>query len=540
MKRVTRACSRSCSSRPASVVRGAVPRSRRCRPTDADAAGARVLAARRDLERARRPSSCRNLEGFLADAAVASLAPARVVAHRPGPADAYVTFGAGTRAVGLPGVDGDQFDADEIVGDEPAGEVFERRTGRCTTGRRRSCRSGSRRSNGRTTRLPYDGELGAVADELASQRRRPRGDRERRRRRWTRARGPPPRSRARARRRRRRRRRRVTSPPTCSIADRRRTVRRPKLDPDRVVDAFGTRGARRTSAGRRARRSVRPRASAPVPSAYHRRGSSTRCAPTALDDADELFGRLLDRGRPRTRRGARRRADRRAPEAHGHRPAHARTRVPGYLKSRSSQRTGVVIAVDVGPTLLDQFGIDFTDKMEGRPVRGRAVERVARRSHRSVHRGSARDRPAAAERLAPMTCDPRRPARRASCSATVLVVAVGESVSARRRRALAWCWRCSRWRRCRARCSCSWSPAGSRASGRTCSRLPGSPPCIATAAWFLPRPYGPMLGMLAFMLGVVLLDAMTGSHCTTTRCSATRRPRTRACTASATTRSAWC
>ena len=36
-----------------------------------------------------------NIEGFLADSAVASLAPARVVAHRPGPADAYVTFGAG-------------------------------------------------------------------------------------------------------------------------------------------------------------------------------------------------------------------------------------------------------------------------------------------------------------------------------------------------------------------------------------------------------------------------------------------------------------
>ena len=40
---------------------------------------------------------------------------------------------------------------------------------------------------------------------------------------------------------------------------------------------------------------------------------------------------------------------------------------PGYLKTASSQRAGVVIAVDVGPTVLDLFGIDFTDKMEGRP-----------------------------------------------------------------------------------------------------------------------------------------------------------------------------
>ena len=40
----------------------------------------------------------------------------------------------------------------------------------------------------------------------------------------------------------------------------------------------------------------------------------------------------------------------------------------------------------------------------------------------------------------------------------------------------------------------------------------GTAAVIATAAWFLPRPYGPMIGMLAFMLGLVLVDAMTGSH----------------------------
>ena len=96
---------------------------------------------------------------------MASLAPARVVAHRPGPADAYVTFGAGTRGVGLPGVDGDQFDADEIVGDVPAGEVFERRTGRDPESGIVSLGFPSlKREN---DSLPYDVELGAVADQLA-------------------------------------------------------------------------------------------------------------------------------------------------------------------------------------------------------------------------------------------------------------------------------------------------------------------------------------------------------------------------------------
>jgi hypothetical protein len=108
-----------------------------------------------------------NLEGFLAGSALASLAPARVVAHRPGAADAYVTFGAGTRGVGLPGVDGDQFDAEEIVGDVTAGEVFERRTGCDPQSGVVSLGFPSlRREN---ASLPYDIELGAVClvgDEL--------------------------------------------------------------------------------------------------------------------------------------------------------------------------------------------------------------------------------------------------------------------------------------------------------------------------------------------------------------------------------------
>ena len=106
-----------------------------------------------------------NLEGFLAGSALASLAPARVVAHRPGAADAYVTFGAGTRGVGLPGVDGDQFDAEEMVGDVTAGEVFQRRTGRDPKSGIVSLGFPSlRREN---AALPYDIELGAVADQLA-------------------------------------------------------------------------------------------------------------------------------------------------------------------------------------------------------------------------------------------------------------------------------------------------------------------------------------------------------------------------------------
>ncbi|MCB1013430.1 MAG: hypothetical protein KDB15_17370, partial [Microthrixaceae bacterium] len=41
---------------------------------------------------------------------------------------------------------------------------------------------------------------------------------------------------------------------------------------------------------------------------------------------------------------------------------------PGYLRSASTQRAGFLTLVDVGPTILDAFGVDRPIEMEGRPA----------------------------------------------------------------------------------------------------------------------------------------------------------------------------
>ena len=41
---------------------------------------------------------------------------------------------------------------------------------------------------------------------------------------------------------------------------------------------------------------------------------------------------------------------------------------PGYLRSASTQRAGFLTLVDIGPTILDTFGIARPVHMEGRPA----------------------------------------------------------------------------------------------------------------------------------------------------------------------------
>ena len=182
---------------------------------------------------------------------------------------------------------------------------------------------------------------------------------------------------------------------------------------------------------------------------------------------------------------------------------------PGYIRTASSQHDGVAIAVDVGPTLLDLFGIDFTDKMEGRPyeiVPSNAS--LAARSDQFIEeaQGSARR----GERLAPMTAILVGLIAIVAL-ATVLVVAVGESVSPRRRKGLAWVALFS-LATLPSTLLVQLIPGGIAGFGVYLLVVGASAAVIATAAWYLPRPYGPMIGMLAFMLGVILVDAMTGSH----------------------------
>ena len=94
---------------------------------------------------------------------------------------------------------------------------------------------------------------------------------------------------------------------------------------------------------------------------------------------------------------------------------------------------------------------------------------------------------------------------------TVLVVAVGESVSTRRRKALAWLALFS-LATLPSTLLVQLIPGGIAGFVPYLLVVAASAAVIATAAWYLPRPYGPMLGMLAFMLGLILIDAMTGSH----------------------------
>ena len=173
-----------------------------------------------------------------------------------------------------------------------------------------------------------------------------------------------------------------------------------KLDADRVVDAFDKawdkgdeRGVVLVEASdlARLRRYMR----------FTTAEQFVSLRTTALRDADAMFGRLLEQVDP----------DRDAVMVVG--PSEGRRKLtvtalrtpgssPGYIRTASSQHDGVAIAVDVGPTLLDLFGIDFTDKMEGRPyeiVPSNAS--LAARSDQFIEeaQGSARR----GERLAPMT-----------------------------------------------------------------------------------------------------------------------------------------
>jgi hypothetical protein len=104
----------------------------------------------------------------------------------------------------------------------------------------------------------------------------------------------------------------------------------------------------------------------------------------ALHDADRLFADLLERVDPR--RDAvlllapyQQRGRANLLVAALHRPGDE----PGYLRSGSTQRAGIVTLVDVAPTILDTMGIARPVDMEGRPfeVVGSPASFDARRQH---------------------------------------------------------------------------------------------------------------------------------------------------------------
>lgn len=74
------------------------------------------------------------LNGFFAESALADLAP-RGVSPRAGPGDAYLTISSGARAATAPSVDGQVLALDEQSSGSAAGEIYSRRTGLIPEGR---------------------------------------------------------------------------------------------------------------------------------------------------------------------------------------------------------------------------------------------------------------------------------------------------------------------------------------------------------------------------------------------------------------------
>ncbi|MDT7572409.1 MAG: hypothetical protein QOE05_2583, partial [Actinomycetota bacterium] len=104
-----------------------------------------------------------NLERFLDESAIAGLTT-RVERRSTRLADGYLTFGAGTRAVGDPQTDGDALGVHERFGGDTAAEVFEQRTGRKPDHGIVSL--GAPRILDRNDSLLYNAEVGAVSKAL--------------------------------------------------------------------------------------------------------------------------------------------------------------------------------------------------------------------------------------------------------------------------------------------------------------------------------------------------------------------------------------
>jgi hypothetical protein len=104
-----------------------------------------------------------NIEALLDQSSLADMAP-RGVTARATPGDAYLTISAGSRSVGVPGIDGQQLGLEEQSAGSAAGEIFERRTGVRPGGDVVSLVWPSLvRANARE---PYDAELGLLAGTL--------------------------------------------------------------------------------------------------------------------------------------------------------------------------------------------------------------------------------------------------------------------------------------------------------------------------------------------------------------------------------------
>ena len=316
-----------------------------------------------DLQRLDLPA----IEGFAADAAIAGLVP-RTIFHRSDAGDAYLTISAGTRAAGVEGAEGEVLRVDEEPTEGNVGEVFELRTGvRVTEG---SVVLGWAELVRRNDAEPYDAELGLLrdtlddagveslvigngdgADELGT--------------------GLDP---------------IIQRQVGLALADGRGVVTAGQLgadlltqdpawpyglrfDPTRVVTAFTTEwdravGDDRLAAMVEASDLVRAQRYAPLVAVDR----AVELRDQALRATDDLFGQLLAEVDP-ANDAVLLLAPYMAQRQLGLTVTALREpgSPPGYLRTATTQRSGIVSLVDVAPTILDTFGITSPDSMEGRP-----------------------------------------------------------------------------------------------------------------------------------------------------------------------------
>jgi len=316
-----------------------------------------------DLDRLDLPA----IEAFAAGAAVGDLVP-RSVVHRSDAGDAYLTISAGTRAAGVDGADGEVLRVVEEPAEGNVGEVFRRRTGLVVTDG--SVVLGWPELERRNDREPFDAELGQLHDSLSiagvatmvvgnadgTDEIGTEFDRG------------------------------IQRQVGLGFVDGRGVVENGRLgtdllavdpdwpfglrlEPERVVGAFtegwdATRADQRLAAMVEASDLVRAMRYEPLVT----RERYTELRDRALRATDDLFARLVERVDPdedavlllapynQNRRIGLTVAALRTPAGSA-----------GYLRTATTQRSGIVSLVDVAPTILDVFGVNAPVSMEGRP-----------------------------------------------------------------------------------------------------------------------------------------------------------------------------
>ncbi|WP_421120072.1 hypothetical protein ACE2AJ_01585 [Aquihabitans daechungensis] len=308
-----------------------------------------------------------NLDAFLEDAAMADLAP-RSVTPRSGPGDAYLTISGGSRATTVPEIDGQVLAVDEESIGTAAGDIYRRRTGNDPSGPYVSLAWPSlvRANEGE----PYETEIGTLTDTLedGSVSAAAIGNAD-----GTDSIGPS-----------------YERQVGLSVADHTGVIPDGSLGKDLLEPApeqpFGVRldldvvGERFEAIWARPDRPTGEDGSLVVVEASDL-ARTLRYRPIvdderydemwaqSLEQSDELLGRLVESVDPETDTVMVLAPYNRAGDRDLTMVAVAGPEIsPGYLRSASTQRSGFLTLVDIGPTILDTFGIARPTAMEGRPV----------------------------------------------------------------------------------------------------------------------------------------------------------------------------